>query len=74
MHFDVRDGGDRSLRTSRRIKGAVTVTDRTSGRIVDPALYVVQAQSVRRVRGPWGSGPRRWSIDYEPAEGADDAG
>ena len=74
MHFDIRDGGDRSLRTSRKIVGRVIVTDRTSGRVIDPALYVVQAQSVRHARGPWGSGRRRWSIDYEPAEGADDAG
>lgn len=76
MHFDIRDGGERTLRTSRKIAGAVAITDRTTGAVIDPTLYVVQAQSVRRTAGVWGAGRQRWAIDYDVAddEADNDAG
>lgn len=68
--FDIADGGGPALPTSARIGGNVTVTDRTNGQTVDPAGFVVNSRSVRKVRGWWAVGRSRWMVCYDVAEPA----
>ncbi len=74
MH-DIRDGGQRTLRLSAHPGPKVRVTDRRSGETVQPALYKVGPQSVRKVSGEWAPGAHRWLVEYDPApEATEDAG
>lgn len=70
MAHDIRDGGVRTLRTAHHIEGDARVTDLTTGRVIDPDLYHVQAESVRKARGVWARGHGRWLIEYTRAEHA----
>lgn len=62
---DIRDGGDPTLRLGHKpLDGAVAVYDRTTLEPVDPDLYEVQAQSVRRRDGVWPGAADRWQVEY----------
>lgn len=63
--FAIVDGGGESLKIPAGASVA-SVTDRTTGRVLDPGDYkVVDGAVVRTAGGSWARGVRRWAVDFE---------